>query len=149
MPRPQRSPTREPARRAGQRALAAEVTSLVHGGDAVRQAQAASAAMFGRAALDDLDSRTLAEALATVPHVSVELADEQPTVADLFVATGLTASKGAARRAADEGGAYVNNERVADADTQVSESDLLHGRWLVLRRGRRHVAGVDASAPGA
>ena len=70
-------------------------------------------------------------------------------LADLLVATGLTPSKGAARRAASDGGVYVNNERVEDADAEVNEAHLLHGRWLVLRRGRRTVAGVDTSAAQA
>ncbi len=139
----------QPARRAAQRALAAELTGLVHGLRALAQVETASAALFGRGALSDLDADTLASALATVPHVRVDPAGAAASYADLMVATGLVPSKGAARRAADEGGLYVNNERVADADSAPAEDRRLHGRWLVLRRGRRAVAGVDLAAPRA
>jgi tyrosyl-tRNA synthetase len=138
----------QPARRVAQRVLAAEVTALVHGEEAVAQAEAASAALFGRGDLSDLTPQTLSSALSTVPHV-VLAPDEPRSLADLLVATGLTPSKGAARRAASDGGVYVNNERVEDADAEVNEAHLLHGRWLVLRRGRRTVAGVDTSAAQA
>ena len=134
----------QPARRAAQRVLAAELTALVHGDEAVEQAEAASAALFGRGDLAALTPQTLSSALSTVPHVVLGAHDPR-SLADLMVATGLTPSKGAARRAASEGGVYVNNERVEDADVEVSATHLLHGRWLVLRRGRRTVAGVDTS----
>jgi tyrosyl-tRNA synthetase len=139
----------QPARRAAQRALASEVTAAVHGAAAVAAAEAASAALFGRGSLADVDAATLAAALATVPHATLEHASGPESVADVLVQTGLSPSKGAARRAASEGGVYANNERVADADVEVTSLPLLHGRWLVLRRGRRTVAGVDVSATGA
>jgi tyrosyl-tRNA synthetase len=138
----------QPARRAAQRVLAAEVTAAVHGEAAVTRAEAASAALFGRGSLADTDTDTLAAALATVPHTTLDNGTQAVSVADVLVQTGLCPSKGAARRAAAEGGVYVNNVRVADADLQVSALDLLHGRWLVLRRGRRTVAGVDVCPPG-
>ena len=134
----------QPARRVAQRVLAAEVTALVHGEEAVTQAEAASAALFGRGDLSELTPQTLSSALSTVPHVALSPGDPR-SLADLLVATGLTPSKGAARRAASEGGVYVNNERVEDVDVEVNDAHLLHGRWLVLRRGRRTVAGVDTS----
>ena len=71
------------------------------------------------------------------------------------MATGLTESRGAARRAVTEGGAYVNNAKVSEEGWTVQGSDLLPGGWLVLRRGKRHLAGVrverwtDDVAPGA
>ena len=71
----------------------------------------------------------------------MDLAD-RPTVVDLLVATGLTESRGAARRAVTEGGAYINNVKVMDDQWVPAEGDLLHGRWIVLRRGKRNVAGV-------
>ena len=132
-----------PARRAAQRALAAAVTGLVHGTQAVRQAEAASAALFGSGELGEVDEPTLAAALQTVPHTRVEPGAAVPSLAELAVATGLVPSKGAARRTAAEGGLYVNNRRVTDADAVADQGDRLHGRWLVLRRGRRAVAGVD------
>ncbi len=133
----------EPARRRAQRALAAEVTGLVHGPEAVAQAEAASRAVFGRAELSDLTAQTLEGVMSTIPHAVVDPTTDPPTVADLLARTGLTPSKGAARRAASEGGVYVNNVRVHDADSPVDRGALLHDRWLVLRRGRRTVAGVD------
>jgi len=137
-----------PARRAAQRALAAEITGLVHGTHAMARVEAASAALFGRGELSELDPDTLASALATVPHVRVDPGGAPPSYADLMVATGLVPSKGAARRAAQEGGLYVNNERVADADDELAAEHSLHGRWLVLRRGRRAIAGVDLTGEG-
>ena len=132
-----------PAAREGQRALAEELTTLVHGADECAQVMAASQALFGRGVLTEIDERTLGAALRETPHVSVESGTELPSFSDLLAQTGLVASKSAARRTIAEGGAYLNNERVADEDAVPSSSDLLHGRWLVLRRGRRNVAGVE------
>ncbi len=134
----------QPAARSAQRRLAAEVTALVHGAQAVTRAEAAAEALFGRGSLAEVHPVTLGDALSTVPHASVPF-ETRPSYTDLMVATGLAASKGAARRTAAEGGLSVNNRRVADADELVERADLLHGRWLVLRRGRRSVAGVDLS----
>jgi tyrosyl-tRNA synthetase len=72
----------------------------------------------------------------------VVLLADRPTIVDLLVASGLTNSKGAARRTVREGGASVNNAKVGDEGWTPTESDLLPGGWLVLRRGRRHTAGV-------
>jgi tyrosyl-tRNA synthetase len=131
-----------PSAREAQRALAAEVTSLVHGSSAVQQAETAAAALFGAASLHEVDAATLEQALRTVPHAQVT-ADAGLSLADLALAAGLVSSKGAARRTAAEGGLYVNNVRVTDADVPLRRDDLLHGRWLVLRRGRRTVAGAE------
>jgi tyrosyl-tRNA synthetase len=134
--------TRErPAAREGQRTLARDVTTLVHGADATAKVEAASAALFGRGDLGALDERTLADALAELPG-AVAKRDELDVV-DLLVATGLVKGRNAARRTVDEGGAYVNNRKVVDGATQVSADELLHDRWLVLRRGRRTLAAVD------
>ena len=89
-----------------------------------------------------MEAATLGAALRETPHVSVP-AGELPALADLLVATELAPSKSAARRAVDEGGAYVNNERRSDPDCRPAPEDLLHGRWLVLRRGKRSLAGVE------
>jgi tyrosyl-tRNA synthetase len=130
-----------PHQRAAQRALAAEVTSLVHGSAEAHRAAAASQALFGQGELRALDERTLDAAMAEAPTGQVLLAD-QPTIVDLLVASGLASSKGAARRTVREGGASVNNAKVADEGWTPVKSDLLPGGWLVLRRGRRHTAGV-------
>jgi tyrosyl-tRNA synthetase len=102
---------------------------------------AASQALFGRGDLRVLDAATVDAALAEVPAATVRVAD-RPTIVDLLVATGLAESRGAARRTVGEGGAYVNNEKVADEQWTPAEDDLLHDRWLVVRRGKRNLAGV-------
>ncbi|HEX5017916.1 MAG TPA: tyrosine--tRNA ligase [Actinomycetes bacterium] len=131
-----------PHLRAGQRVLAQDLTTLVHGQQETSAVEAASAALFGRGELAAVEPSTLGAALRETPHVSVP-AGELPTLTDLFVAAELSSSKSAARRAIDEGGAYVNNQRRQDPDWRPSEDDLLHGRWLVLRRGKRSLAGVE------
>jgi tyrosyl-tRNA synthetase len=133
-----------PAGREAQRVLAEDVTTLVHGAAECTKAVAASRALFGQGELADLDERTLAAALAEVPSVTVKPAPSGlPTVVDLLTATGIAASKSAARRAIAEGGAYLNNQRVLTGEAQPGQSDLLHGRFLVVRRGKRTVAGVE------
>ena len=77
--------------------------------------------------------------------MAVNLAD-RPTIVDLLVATGLVDSRGAARRTVGEGGAYVNNIKVTDDQWVPAEQDLLHGRWLVVRRGKRNVAGARVAS---
>ena len=89
----------------------------------------------------ELDEPTLRSALAEVPAGEVSLSDE-PTIVDVLVATGLVESKGAARRTVKEGGAYVNNQKITDETWAPSMSDALHGRWLVVRRGKRNLAGL-------
>lgn len=130
-----------PAAREAQRALAEELTTLLHGETECRQVVAASRALFGRGELVELAPETLRAALAEAGLVEVR--GGLPTVAELFQTAGLTSGRNEARRVVDEGGAYVNNERVADADASPPDSALLHGRFLVLRRGRRTVAGVQ------
>jgi tyrosyl-tRNA synthetase len=130
-----------PAAREAQRALAEELTSLVHGAGETRRVIAASQALFGRGSLAELDPATLRAALAEAGLVSV--AAPLPPVATLLKESGLVGSLNEARRTIADGGAYVNNERVADAAAVVDASALLHGKWLVLRRGRRNVAGVE------
>jgi tyrosyl-tRNA synthetase len=131
-----------PAERAAQRALATAVTALVHGEDEVARVEAASRALFGRGELRELDAPTLSAALAETPSATVDRADA-PTIVDLLVASGLSASRGAARRTVAEGGAYVNNAKVGAEDWTPAGDDLLHGRWLVLRRGKRTTAGIE------
>jgi tyrosyl-tRNA synthetase len=136
-----------PAARAAQRVLADDVTTLVHGAEECARVVAASRALFGHGDLRALDQKTLTAALAEVPSAPVELAETGPRalpkVADLMTAAGLTASKSAARRAIAGGGAYLNNVKVTDADAAPQISELLHGRYLVLRRGKRTVGGVE------
>jgi tyrosyl-tRNA synthetase len=126
--------------REAQRALAEEVTTLVHGPDAAARAAEASLALFGQGDLRSLDTATLEAALADLPRASVPAGDGLPPVLDLLVATGLSESRGQARRVLAEGGAYLNNERVDGPDAVPDRSQLLEGRWLLLRRGKRNLA---------
>ncbi len=133
-----------PHERAAQRRLAQELTTLVHGEAQCSAVEHASRALFGRADLAELDEPTLAAALREAGNNQVaELTADGPTsITDLLVASGLVDSKGAARRAVAEGGAYVNNVRVESDDWTPQPSDFLHDRWLVLRRGKRNIAGA-------
>ena len=134
--------TRErPHAREAQKRLAAEMTTLVHGESNTRAVELASQALFGRAELAELDEPTLAAALRETSVAEVGAGDAA-TIVDLLVATGLCESKGAARRAVKEGGASVNNQKIADETWTPSPDDLLHGKWLVVRRGKRNFAGV-------
>ncbi|MDV8001710.1 tyrosine--tRNA ligase [Rhodococcus sp. IEGM 1408] len=131
----------KPHMRAAQKRLAEEMTTMVHGVAATESVLAASLALFGRGELGGLDEATLAAALEDAGAVDVE-PDAPRTIVDLLAASGLSESKGAARRAVGEGGAYVNNERISDPEWQPAPGDLLHGTWLVLRRGKKSFAGV-------
>ena len=130
-----------PHAREAQRRLAQEMTNLVHGKDATRAVELAAQALFGRAELTELDEETLAGALSETTIAEIG-ADDSRTIVDLLVASGLVESKKAARRAVNEGGAYVNNQRITSDEWQPTNEDLLHGRWLVLRRGKKNFAGV-------
>ncbi|EWM17252.1 tyrosyl-tRNA synthetase [Kutzneria sp. 744] len=131
-----------PHLRTAQRRLAELLTTLVHGDKETQQVTAASQALFGRGELRELELSTLLAAFQEIPTGQVRLADA-PTIVDLLVSTGLADSRGAARRTVKEGGAYVNNAKVTDEEWKPGREDLLHGRCLVLRRGKRHTAGVE------
>ncbi|WP_280247516.1 tyrosine--tRNA ligase [Nocardia abscessus] len=131
--------------REAQRRLAAEMTTLVHGEANTRAVQLASQALFGRGELRDLDEATLGAALreAAIDGEVAQIKTGEPhTIVDLLVATGLSESRGAARRAVNEGGASVNNAKISDIEWTPADADYLHGRWLVLRRGKKSLAGV-------
>lgn len=139
--------TKEQAhRREAQRVLAFEVTSLVHGIDATEKVIAASAALFGQGELADLDEQTLTAATAELE--SVHIARDALGIVELLVATGLSESNSAARRTVAEGGAYVNNVKITDPDTVLGKDALLHGRYLLVRRGKRNVAMADLGVAG-
>jgi tyrosyl-tRNA synthetase len=135
-----------PAARTAQRVLAEDVTVLVHGREEYARAVAASEALFGRGELDVLDEKTLASALAEVPSVALRPGEPLPSVADLMAAAGIVESKSAARRAIAAGGAYLNNQKVTEQDAVPQPGDLLRGRFLVLRRGKRTVGGAEMPA---
>jgi tyrosyl-tRNA synthetase len=139
----------KPAARIGQRALAEEMTTLVHGADETAKAVAASRALFGQGDLAELDEATIAAALAEIPlhRVPAQAAmawnvGEGPTVADLMADAGIVPSKSEARRVIAAGGAYLNNRKVTQPDERPARGELLSGRYLVLRRGKRTVGGV-------
>ncbi|MFE7978607.1 tyrosine--tRNA ligase [Streptomyces shenzhenensis] len=139
----ERQTEERPQARAAQRALAEELTTLVHGADQTAAVIAASKALFGQGELGQLDERTLTAALSEVPHVRVA---ELGQVTDLFAEVGLVPSKSAARRTVKEGGAYVNNVKITAEDAVPATEDLLHGRWLVLRRGKKNLAAVEVTS---
>ncbi|WP_139797992.1 tyrosine--tRNA ligase [Mycobacterium noviomagense] len=131
-----------PQERVAQRRLARELTTLVHGEAATEAVEHASRALFGRGDLAQLDEATLTAALRETPVA--ELKPGAPDgIVDLLVASGLSASKGAARRTIAEGGVSVNNMKVDSEEWTPRPSDFLHGRWLVLRRGKRNIAGIE------
>jgi len=131
-----------PERREAQKALARELTTLVHGADQYQRVEAASKALFGQGELGDLDGATLAGALAEVPRASVP-AGELPALIDLMAMTGIVDSKSAARRAIREGGAYLNNVKITDEAFVPSVADLVGTRFLVLRRGKREIGAIE------
>ena len=138
----EQSTTERPQQRAAQRRLARQLTVLLHGEMATEAVEHASRALFGQGDLDRLDEATLAAALREASVA--ELKPGSPDgIIDLLVATGLSASKGAARRTIGEGGVSVNNIRVDSDEWAPQASDFLYGRWLVLRRGKRNIAGIE------
>ena len=124
----------EPFRRAAQRRLAADITTLVHGAAATAAVQAASEAIFGKGDLGALDAATWRDAAAELPRGEVAVG---ATVVDALVATGLVESRNAARRVLAEGGVSVNNVKVSDPETVLEEAAFLHGYAALLRRGRK------------
>jgi tyrosyl-tRNA synthetase len=143
-----RESTERPAARIGQRALAEEVTTLVHGADETGRAIAASRALFGQGSLTDLDERTLAAVAAEVRAAQVPRNGELPPVANMMAAAGVAPTVSAARRAIAGGGAYLNNQKVTDEKAVPRAEDLLHGRYLILRRGKRTVGAVEVVPVG-
>ena len=132
-----------PFAREAQRRLAWEVTSLVHGAEATEKVIAASAAVFGNGDLTVLDEATLLAVSAELASATVPA--DGLAVVDLLLATELVKSKSDARRTITEGGAYVNNVKVTDVDFVVPAEDLLHGKYLLLRRGKKNLASVTVA----
>jgi tyrosyl-tRNA synthetase len=132
-----------PGAREAHRALAREVTTLVHGEQETSNVEAAARALFGQGDLNELGKESLAGALSELPKTTISNAAEIPTWVDLITATGLVESKSAARRIIKEGGAYLNNRKIEGEDFAPSASDLIHGRYLVIRKGKRDLAAVE------
>ncbi|MGI8394390.1 tyrosine--tRNA ligase [Leucobacter sp. Z1108] len=129
----------EPFRRAAQKRLALEVTTLVHGTAATQAAIDASEALFGRGELSSLDAGTLQAAIAELPSAR---GTGGSGIAQLLIDSGLVTSSSEARRAISQGGVYVNNVAVTSEDQALQASDLLHGRFAILRRGKKTLAGI-------
>jgi tyrosyl-tRNA synthetase len=132
-----------PGLREAHRALARELTALVHSQVTTDRVEAAAKALFGQGDLTELDEETLAGALAELPRTTVSKNDPIPTWVDLLVATGVVDSKSAARRIVKEGGAYLNNEKIFGEDFAPQKSDFLCGKYAVLRKGKRDLAAVE------
>jgi tyrosyl-tRNA synthetase len=139
----ERETAERPAARTAQRVLADDLTTLVHGADQTASAKAAAQALFGQGELRDLDEATLSAAFAEVPHATVQALGAPVT--DLMAAAKVVATKSEARRAIEDGGAYLNNVRVTDVGAVPAQADLLLGRILILRRGKRTVGGIEVT----
>ena len=133
----ERQVAEEPFRRAAQKTLAADITTLVHGAAATAAVQAASEALFGKGDLGGLDAQTLGDATSELPGAQVSVGT---SVVDALVAVGLVDSRNSARRAIGEGGASLNNVKLTDPERVLEEDDFLHGTVAVIKRGRRNLA---------
>ncbi|MEI7642171.1 MAG: tyrosine--tRNA ligase [Actinobacteria bacterium] len=132
-----------PGAREAHRALAQELTTSIHGEAACTKVEAAAKALFGQGEITDLDRDTLAGALAELPRTTINSSSDIPTWVDLIVATGVCESKSAARRIIKEGGAYLNNKKIATEDFAPTSADLIAGKFLILRKGKRDLAAVE------
>jgi len=141
----EKSHIENPGLREAHRALARELTSLVHSEETTQRVEAAARALFGQGELSELDEATLASALAELPRTTISAKEEIPTWVDLLAATGVVDSKSAARRIVKEGGAYLNNVKISGEDFRPSKSDFLCGKYAVLRKGKRDLAAVELS----
>ena len=132
-----------PGAREAHRELAREMTTLIHGGAMAKSVEEAAKALFGQGEIGDLDLKTLDSALSQLPKTIIKKGDPYPTWVDLLAATGVVDSKSAARRIVKEGGGYLNNKKVESEDFTPSKTDLLHGKYLLLRKGKRDLAAVE------
>jgi len=132
-----------PGAREAHRELAREVTTLLHGPDQAQKVEAAAKALFGQGEIRDLDIETLKSALAELPKSRIKKGEEIPSWVDLVTSSGVVESKSAARRVIKEGGAYLNNEKISGEDFTPKSSDLLHGQFLLLRKGKRDLVAVE------
>ena len=132
-----------PGAREAHRELAREVTTLLHGADQAQKVEVAAKALFGQGEIRDLDIETLKSALAELPKTRIKKGAEIPSWVDLITSSGVVESKSAARRVIKEGGAYLNNEKITGEDFTPKSSDLLHGQFLLLRKGKRDLVAVE------
>lgn len=132
-----------PKAREAQRALARAVTELVHGAQALADAEAATAALWGGGDLRAVCPTTLLEAVAGLEVGELELGEA--TIVDALVATGQEKGRNAARKTIAQGGAYINNEKVADEERVLTKDDVLPGGLILVRKGRRNLAVVKVN----
>ena len=137
------SHNQNPGLRDAHRALARELTTLVHSAETTERVETAARALFGQGELSELDENTLSSALAELPRTTISTSQEIPSWVDLLVATGVVDSKSAARRVVKDGGAYLNNVKVGSEDFVPTKSDFLCGKYAVLRKGKRDLAAVE------
>jgi tyrosyl-tRNA synthetase len=138
---------KDPHLRIGQRSLAQEMTALVHSVEELEQVEQASAVLFGSGDFSSLNQKTLESVLAEAGLVEVKLLNGQlPPAADLFVAAGIVKSKTEARRMIADGAAWVNNQKLDPETVDITGESLLFGQYLVLRRGRKTIAGIKLLA---
>lgn len=138
---------KDPHLRIGQRSLAQEMTALVHSVEDLEQVEQASAVLFGSGDFSSLNQKTLESVLAEAGLVEVKLLNGQlPPAADLFVAAGIVKSKTEARRMIADGAAWVNNQKLEPETVDITGESLLFGQYLVLRRGRKTIAGIKLLA---
>ena len=143
----ERQTQEQPQLRAAQKALADDVTALVHSSAEKDAAVAAASALFGRSDLRELSGEVLAGVVAELGATQLSAAEQLPSVVDVLERSGVVASRGAARRAIAEGGAYINNVKVFDVEAVLTRDDLLDGRFVIARRGKRTVGAVTVVAP--
>ena len=132
-----------PGAREAHRELAREMTAMIHGQQMAKSVEEAAKALFGQGDIADLDLKTLDSALSQLPKTTIKKGDPYPSWVDLLAATGVVDSKSAARRIVKEGGGYLNNKKVESEDFTPSKNDLLHGKYLLLRKGKRDLAAVE------
>ena len=139
----EKSHNENPGLREAHRALARELTTLLHGAETTQRVEAAARALFGQGELGELDEATLTSALAELPRATISKKEEIPTWVDLITAAGVVDSKSAARRIVKEGGAYLNNVKISGEDFAPSKNDFLCGKYAVLRKGKRDLAAIE------
>ena len=136
----------KPEEREAQRRLAQVMTAMVHGDTALARAEQASQALFG-GEISGLSAEEIGDIFAEVPSCELAKNDlvNRVSLLDLLVNAGVSKSKGEARRSLQEGGIYINNHRVSDANREVGVSDLLEGQFIILRKGKKNYALVKVA----
>ncbi len=128
-----------PGARVAQKSLARELTTLVHGPDALAAALKASEILFG-GSLDGVTEEIFKDVVGEIPTKDFEKSKLSAPITDLLVHTLLCPSKGQARKDVEGGGIYLNNVRIAEVTRTITTNDLLFGKYLLLRKGKRTYA---------